>query len=187
MEEYVFGYGSLVNRRTHDYVNAHPARIDGWRRAWRHVVGRKVAFLTAVPDADSSIDGLIASVPRTAWDALDQREHSYDRALAQDVAHSLGDTARVHIYHAPPERHVPASGLHPVLLSYVDVVVQGYLNEFGTAGVQRFFETTDGWDAPVLDDRRAPIYPRHQALKPEELEVSNFWLNEVGAVRHTEL
>ena len=46
---FFFGYGSLVNRATHDYSDAHPARIEGWRRAWRHVEGRKVAFLTAVP------------------------------------------------------------------------------------------------------------------------------------------
>ena len=187
MEDYVFGYGSLVNRKTHDYAKSQPARIDGWRRTWRHVVGRDVAFLTAVPDAGSSIDGLIARVPGHAWNALDQREHSYDRALARDIAHSLDDEARVHIYHAPPERHVPATGLHPVLLSYVDVVVQGYLKEFGATGVQRFFETTDGWDAPVLDDRAAPIYPRHQQLSHDELALSDYWLSEMGATRHTRL
>ena len=44
MTPYFFGYGSLVNRATHDYVHAHPARISGWRRAWRHVEGRSVAL-----------------------------------------------------------------------------------------------------------------------------------------------
>ena len=58
--------------------------------------------------------------------------------------------------------------LHPVLLSYLDVVVQGYMREFGEAGVARFFATTDGWDAPVLDDRKHPIYPRHQVLNSSE-------------------
>ena len=132
------------------------------------MVGRDVAFLTAVPDATSEIDGLLAEVPGQDWAALDAREHSYDRDLARDVAHHLGDDAHVHIYHAPPERHTPATMLHPVLLSYLDVVVQGYLREFGEAGVARFFATTDGWDAPVLDDRKHPIYPRHQVLNSSE-------------------
>ena len=30
-----FGYGSLVNRATHDYRQAVPARLKGWRRVWR--------------------------------------------------------------------------------------------------------------------------------------------------------
>lgn len=30
---YFFGYGSLVNRRTHDYAPLQKARVTGWRRA----------------------------------------------------------------------------------------------------------------------------------------------------------
>ena len=55
-----------------------------------------------------------------------------------------------------------------MLLSYLDVVVQGYLREFGEQGVQRFFDTTDGWDAPVLNDRADPVYPRHRTLNEQE-------------------
>lgn len=46
-----------------------------------------------------------------------------------------------------------------VLLSYLDVVVQGYFREFGRKGVVHFFEMTEGWHAPVLNDRANPIYP----------------------------
>jgi hypothetical protein len=48
------------------------------------------------------------------------------------------------------------------------VVVQGYLREFGEAGVKRFFDTTDGWEAPVLNDRADPVYPRHRVLTADE-------------------
>ena len=181
MTAYVFGYGSLVNRATHTFDAAHMARISGWRRAWRHVVGRQVAFLTAVPDPASELDGLIANVPDEGWAELDAREHSYDRQLAHDVAHQLGPDTAVHIYHAPPERHIPTLHLHPVILSYLDVVVQGYFREFGEDGVLRFFETTDGWDAPILDDRHAPIYPRHQRLTPQEVELVDRNLKHIGA------
>lgn len=40
--------------------------------------------------------------------------------------------------------------------------------EFGEAGVARFFATTDGWDAPILDDRAKPQYPRAQQLSSAE-------------------
>ena len=161
---YFFGYGSLVNRATHAYNSAHPAKINGWRRVWRHVEGREVAFLTAVPDAQSEIDGLIAEVPGGDWRALDAREAWYKREPTHAVSHALAESVQTHIYHAPKTMHRPASTLHPILLSYLDVVVQGYAQVFGADGVASFFDTTDGWDAPVKDDRANPIYPRHQAL-----------------------
>ncbi|QMU58626.1 MAG: gamma-glutamylcyclotransferase [Boseongicola sp.] len=180
MTPYFFGYGSLVNRATHDYVQAHPARIAGWRRAWRHVEGRRVAFLTAVPDSESQIDGLLAEVPGGAWADLDAREHSYDRIGAPSVQHDLIGNPDIQIYHAPPERHVNASNHRPILLSYIDVVVQGYLREFGDQGVTNFFETTDGWDAPILNDRDDPIYPRHQILTRDETALSDHHMQKLG-------
>jgi hypothetical protein len=66
-------------------------------------------------------------------------------------------------------------------LSYIDVVVQGYLREFGEEGVARFFATTDGWDAPVADDRADPIYLRHQTLTRAERALVDRWLDDLGA------
>ena len=57
---------------------------------------------------------------------------------------------------------------HPILLSYLDVVIQGYLRHFGPDGVARFVATTEGWNAPVLNDRAAPLYPRAQRLTAAE-------------------
>lgn len=181
MTAHVFGYGSLVNRATHDYANAHPGRLSGWRRMWRHVEGRTVAFLTAVRDPDSEIEGLIAGVPDDAWPALDLREKSYLRETATDVAHDLGTDIEVRLYHAPEHLHRPHSEHHPILLSYLDAVVQGYAREFGEQGVRRFFETTDGWDAPILNDRAAPRYPRHQVLNDPERALVDDSLTGIGA------
>ena len=180
MDAWVFGYGSLVNRRTHGYGRAEPARIAGWRRAWRHVEARDVAFLTAVPDPASEIDGLAAFVPAAEWEALDAREFSYDRADATTVSGAALGTHPVRIYHAPPERQAMASALRPVVLSYLDVVVQGFLNEFGEAGVERFFATTDGWDAPIMDDHSRPRYGRHQPLSALETALVDRYLANLG-------
>ncbi|WP_425045129.1 gamma-glutamylcyclotransferase family protein [Primorskyibacter sp. S87] len=166
---YFFGYGSLVNGATHDFPDLQPARLKGWRRAWRHTDLRPVAFLTAIPDPDTEIDGMIAHVPNDDWSALDQREWAYDRIPATgSITHPIKHPVEIAVYAVPPNRQAEPSNRHPVLLSYLDVVVQGYLRNYGVEGARRFFETTDGWDAPVLDDRIEPRYPRHQQLRPEE-------------------
>ena len=168
-DPYFFGYGSLVNRATHDFPNATPAQLTGWRRVWRHTDLRPVAFLSVVRDADTVIDGLIAHVPNDDWAALDQREWAYDRiATTAAITHPLRHDIDIAVYAVPPAHQNAPSARHPVLLSYIDVVVQGYLREFGPDGAARFFATTDGWDVPVQNDPAAPRYPRHQSLTADE-------------------
>ncbi|MBZ8118335.1 gamma-glutamylcyclotransferase [Roseovarius sp. LXJ103] len=166
---WVFGYGSLVNRATHDYPDARPARLTGWRRAWRLTDLRPAPFLTAVRAPGHAIDGLLAPVAAEAWPALDLREAGYERVdAAAMITHGLPGAPRIAVYAVPEAAHRPPAPSHAVRLSYLDAVVQGYLAEFGEAGAQAFFETTDGWDTPILDDRAAPLYPRHCALSRHE-------------------
>ncbi|WP_371156785.1 gamma-glutamylcyclotransferase family protein [Jannaschia sp. 2305UL9-9] len=169
MDEF-FGYGSLVNLGTHTYAGARRITVRGWARTWRHAAGRSHAFLTATPDAGGVIDGIAARVPNGDWSALDLREEAYIRTrLAEGPA----------IYHIPEGHHAPASVANPILLSYLDVVVKGYLTEFGEDGVARFFATTSGWDAPILDDRAAPLYPRAQQLTLAETALVDDWRGRV--------
>lgn len=165
--QFVFGYGSLVNRRSHGAPRAHPARLDGWRREWCQTNIRPVPFLSARPAPGQRITGLIAEVDGGDWATLDAREYAYDRHEADTHGHGLDPAPRVQVY-AVAAKHRAADGRGPILMSYLDVVVQGYLHEFGKDGVAEFFATTDGWDRPVLNDRPAPRYSRHQRLSPEE-------------------
>ena len=66
-DPYFFGYGSLVNTATHDFPDPQPARLRGWRRAWRHTDLRPIAFLTAIPDEACEIDGLIEREAYKPW------------------------------------------------------------------------------------------------------------------------
>lgn len=177
-----FGYGSLVNRATHDYADTHRARLKGWRRVWRHTDLRPVAYLTVVPDAHCEIDGLIAHVPGGDWGALDIRERAYDRErVCEHVTHGRTDPVQVSVYTVPHGKHGTPTREHPVLLSYIDVVVQGYLREFGEAGAQAFFDSTSGWSAPIVNDRAAPRYPRHQALTCDERDFVDRALRRLSA------
>lgn len=182
-DAYFFGYGSLVNRLTHGYAPVHRARLRGWRRGWRATAERKVAYLTAVADPGAEIDGLIAPVAPDAWMALDQRECAYRRVDATDHVVQQAGATGIAVYAIAPERMVLPTADHPVLLSYLDVVVQGYLAEYGPPGVAHFFATTDGWEAPFLDDRTDPRYPRAQRISEDDRAMVDLWLDRVGARR----
>lgn len=172
LDPFFFGYGSLVNRATHAYTTAHRARVKGWRRAWRYTSFREGPFLTAVPCPLSEIEGLVAQVPGGDWRALDAREVGYRRLPVKPGLIPENDApTEAQIYTVPAEDAVDPSEKQPILLSYIDVVFQGYLREFGTEGLARFIATTDGWDAPILDDRAAPRYPRHQRLDDDERQL----------------
>ena len=181
MTPYFFGYGSLVNRNTHAYPDARPARLDGWRRKWVRTQGRDIVYLSVVRDPGTRIDGLIAAVPGADWAALDAREYGYARhASGGAVVHDLVPAPDVAHYAIPPENCI-TGGDHVILLSYLDVVVQGFLREYGTEGAARFFDTTDGWDTPILNDRAAPLYPRHQTLTEAETKVVDQHLTRLSA------
>jgi len=188
---YVFGYGSLVNHRTHRYADTRAASLKGWRRVWRPTRLSEAAFLSARPAQGppqgpaqgpaqgSSIRGVIAAVPVEDWAALDERETGYDRHditthLDRDMPGGIG----VEVYAVADRHHAPERPGH-VLLSYLDVVVQGFLQHYGDAGAEHFFATTDDWPAVVVDDRHEPRYPRHQSLTEAERAAVDRHLSEL--------
>lgn len=181
---YFFGYGSLVNVATHDYRDTSPARLHGWQRAWVQTEHRGMAFLSAVPDAKSAIDGLIAAVPGADWQALDAREFAYERLQAiDDISHDHPAARDIQVYAVPESPHNHIKPTYPVWLSYLDVVVQGYLQIFGEEGVAAFFASTHGWERPFVDDRKAPRYPRAQILTPQEQALVDHHLDQTKAFR----
>ncbi|GAB4382276.1 gamma-glutamylcyclotransferase family protein [Albidovulum sp.] len=177
-----FGYGSLVNRATHDHRPGEAVTLRGWRRVWRHTRLRDWPYLSVEPAA-AEIDGLIAAVPGGDWSRLDAREAAYRRhpLRADQIAAAPAWAGQVELY-AVDEAHGLAGGRQPILLSYLDTVVQGFLREFGEAGVARFFATTRGWTW-LLDDRAAPLYPRHQPLGRAERRLVDDHLDQRGLAR----
>ena len=161
-----FGYGSLVNLATHDYRNPRKTTVRGWRRQWVRSLKRDASFLSVVQDPHSSIQGMIADVSDIGWNALDARESAYKRHALQSPDHT-----GVQIYIANPDHIDPTAQDKPILLSYIDCVIQGFLTHFGTRGVAAFFDSTTGWERSVKDDRKAPIYPRAQVLSTAQTEL----------------
>ncbi|MEM9248790.1 MAG: gamma-glutamylcyclotransferase family protein [Pseudomonadota bacterium] len=177
-----FGYGSLVNHATHGYDNVRPARLRGWRRRWVSTALRPLAYLSVEP-APVDIAGLVAEVPGGDWAALDAREAAYDKHPVTVELHACGSDAAARVYVVSPEHTAPPDIAHPVLLSYIDTVVQGFLEVFGEAGAADFFATTVGWHCPITDDRAAPRYPRATALSPAERAFVDRHLEHVTSLR----
>lgn len=176
-----FGYGSLVNAGTHRHNPLLRARAHGWRRAWVAVPWRDLCFLTAVRDASGYIDGAIAPVPDSDWAALDLRERGYDRHMdSANITHDSAAT-QIAIYAIPPQDCRPAGAQNPILLSYLDTVIAGFADLYGEDHARDFFVTTSGWEAPVLDDRADPRYPRTTPLSDDIRAIVDDGLRRCGS------
>lgn len=175
-----FGYGSLVNRKTHAYRNTQPAIVTGWRRHWVPSNRRDVAFLSVEPAADSQIMGLLADVQPLGWPALDLRETGYRRAKLTAAEIDQRGAESIQMYSADPDFIAPRGPEKHALLSYIDCVIQGFMAEFGEAGVANFFATTTGWEVKIRDDRSAPIYPRAVQASPEETRLVDRYLAQLA-------
>ena len=169
-----FGYGSLVNRETRPPEEpAACARLSGWHRVWGHRSAASPArapscSLSIEPDVGggggaSGIDGVVVALPVEALPVLDARERGYERltlpASRFDLPEGLG-TDEIHVYRSLPENRLPATPAQPILQSYVDCVLAGYLRVYGEGGLDAFMLSTRGWDGAIENDRAAPRYPR---------------------------
>ena len=168
-----FGYGSLVNRETRPADEAAaPARLNGWHRVWGHRSGANTdrppsCSLSVEPSAGTGrargIDGVVVTLPIEALPVLDAREWGYERLTLSardfDLPEGLG-TDVVHVYRSLPEHRLPATPSQPILQSYVDCVLAGFLRLYGEGGLDDFLHTTHGWEGTIEDDRAAPRYPR---------------------------
>ncbi len=179
-----FGYGSLVNRATlrTEIVTAYPARLTGYRRVWcgrpAHAPkfgGIGPAVLTAERCEGAAIDGMLVVDRLENLPAVDERENLYRRNSI-----SLGDLAftgtapeldcPLFVYERDyePEEGVAAS---PILRSYLDAVMQGFLTVFGPEGLARFVAETHNFALPIHEDRDNPVYPRSVTLGEGEADL----------------
>ena len=166
----IFAYGSLLNKSTWSFeASLELVILKGWVRQWRQIVPLKkgnICALTISPDPNTSIEGILLKVDKETENLLNGREIGYsktilspDELVNQCANDQLINDAAV-TYTANTSTNKWASEEAPILLSYVDVVAKGYYEIYGWQGVVEFFNTTQGWNLPILNDRKDPIYPR---------------------------
>jgi len=185
-----FGYGSLVNDATrHDQSVAVRGTLRGYVREWR-IAGQtprgRVCGLTASPKAGTDIKGVMVIDSADRLGELDQREWRYDRHGLHDEAFEAHNDDHGHpvtdpfVYRCKDEHYRWGDDDHPIIQTYVDCVLKGYLDHFGEAGVHHFIDTTDGWQTPIWADRQTPFYARAMSIDPEELRYFDEVLTAIG-------
>ncbi|MBX2883989.1 MAG: gamma-glutamylcyclotransferase [Granulosicoccus sp.] len=180
-----FGYGSLVNRDTRpEGESAVNASLYGWQRSWSHRVNERPPLpygctsLTVEPvphsrDINSAkIEGVLVRIAKSDLAELDKRERGYQR-LHLSADHfdlpSGHDCDEVVIYRSLPENRQAAGDQYPILQSYIDCVMAGYVSRFGESGLRRMVQTTIGWEGAILNDRLQPLYPRHVRIDQAQM------------------
>ncbi|MGU3493919.1 gamma-glutamylcyclotransferase family protein [Xanthobacteraceae bacterium A53D] len=175
--EFLLGYGSLIETASREgtagyKLDAVPVRVSphfGYRRVWNArarsgwtALGleKEVAGRSAAP-----INGVLFPVDELSLTKFDRRESGYDRvAVPNAMVESLSwlrlpETGTIWIYvPKADDRSLLPDARHPILQSYVDLVMSGALG-YGEAFARELVETTFGWSRYWLNDRTTARRP----------------------------
>ena len=185
----VFGYGSVVNcaSRTSTLggttssaaLTARLLPTFGHTRSWCFRASTGFTALGLQREhGGSPINGVLFAVDAAALAKLDAREAGYTRqqvdaqhvevvdstpgsaaAAVLTAALSRPATCVIWVYQPCVECCAPASVEHPIVQSYVDVCVSGFLDAADESFASEFIATTSGWSAFYLNDVPASRRP----------------------------
>ena len=174
---FIFGYGSLINAtsraKTGETGQVWPVRIAGYQRNWS-VMSTEfgMSSVAVIPIEEAHCNGVLIEIDESEIPSFDERERGYERSqvsLEQLTAYQGQSLPQgtIWIYHsheiAQPTQECP------IALSYVDVILSGCL-ALGESFVHDFLSLTQGWQHPLINDRKTPRYPRVQP----ELNTNDF-------------
>lgn len=207
MTDYVFGYGSLLERasrtRTNpDAIGAWPARVTGYQRGWFHQfadnIGSSCTYLGAVEAGGKTVNGVIYRV--ADFEKTKERETGYTATPLEAEKITMLDgggplemgNANVYIFVSNEDSisksREPTSGF-PMVQSYVDLCINGCLeleSIYRTAKgfTQEFIRTTTGWNADWVNDR---IYPRRPFIYVPNASAIDKALKEGNVLQYVQL
>ena len=194
--QYVLGYGSLMqdSSRVRTAPHAGPARpvmVKGYQRGWfmrSKGAGLGITYLGVVEDVVSSLNAVVYEVDVKELAATDRRERAYCRVAVAPAAVKLlsaGDSVRgqIWIYEVRPGEASAADEDHPVVQSYVDIFLDGCLEQEERFHLQAFaaqcVQTTNGWSDYWVNDR---VYPRRPfVLQPRAPQIDQLLADELPA------
>jgi len=206
--DYVFGYGSLLERasrtRTNpDAIGAWPAKVTGFQRGWFHqskdFVGSTCTFLGAVQAEGRTINGVI--YPVADLESTKKREVGYTATPIDhnqiDMMDGGGDwnaeTDDVYIFLSNQESisqtREPTREI-PMVQSYVDICINGCLElealyrKVKGLFTKEFISSTKGWNEFWVNDR---IYPRRPFIYVPNATAIDKALKEADKLRYRQL
>lgn len=169
MNDYIFGYGSLINEESRSKTGksgkALPVKVRGIQRQWSLVVPNySMTALGAIHDKESICNGVIIPISTEEMQKFDDRElpYGYSRISLEKESISMIKSnelpnGRFWVY-VSDNPGFP-SNESPIVQSYLDVIMQGCLT-FGEKFANEFILTTRNWNYLWINDRKNPRYPR---------------------------
>ncbi|MGB1239374.1 MAG: gamma-glutamylcyclotransferase family protein [Pseudomonadales bacterium] len=173
---FIFGYGSLINSisrsATGETGRAIAVKVSGFERHWSFI-SKSVAMssVVVVPADGVQCNGVIVEIEASELPSFDKREEGYSRQLvSREQISTYADEAlpQGNIWLYQTDSVIAPCEQHPIVLSYLDVILAGCL-EYGEAFCNDFVRFTRGWESVLLNDRGEPRYPRVQPDLPVEL------------------
>ena len=196
---FVFGYGSLMNPDSRAKTNPGLADQDGLPVVVRDVEriwsARTTSGFTAMgvrirKGADCT--GVLLEVNKAELEDLDRRELSYVRVevhldnvdqvpflneeefyeteQAETLFEAKENEGNIRVWVYIQKDPIPADSSHPILQSYVDVILSGCLS-ISEDFARSFIQTTKGWqpnEDSFVDDRDQPIYGLANSVQCEQ-------------------
>lgn len=173
--QYIFGYGSLVQRQSRMGTSAgaefaYPVIVRGVSRGWFDQTGGpswNPTYLGAVLEKDSVCNGVIFPVASAEFAAYGEREVGYQLTKIDPSQITMLDGSQTVPeadiwFYGNTEKRFPSSE-HPIVQSYVDVCLDGCLEIEAMYPLARqanfaeqFVKITSNWQPPWINDR---IYP----------------------------
>jgi hypothetical protein len=173
--QYIFGYGSLVQRqsRVETWSRAEfasPVIVHGVSRGWFDQTGGtswNPTYLGAQLSKDAVCNGVIFPVTSAEFAAYGEREVGYQLTKIDGSQVTMLDGSQTVPeadiwFYGNTGKKFPSSE-HPIVQSYVDVCLDGCLEIETTYPLARqanfaeqFLRTTSNWQPPWINDR---IYP----------------------------
>jgi len=165
MNHYIFGYGSIINKRSTKETGktgvSIPVTIRGFQREWNVVSPEmKISAVGAVPKNESICNGVLTEIDVSELPSFDKREKGYER-LEFFQSHLIqGDVpseSKLWIYVVKDPLFPTLE--YPIAQSYLDVILMGCFDFSETFAIQ-FIQLTSGWEYPWINDRKCPRYAR---------------------------
>jgi cation transport regulator ChaC len=173
--QYIFGYGSLLQRqsRVGTWAGAEfasPVIVQGVTRGWFDQTGGaswNPTYLGALLDKNAVCNGVIFPVTSVELAAYGEREVGYQLTKVDPSQITMLDGSQAVPegdiwFYGNTEKRFPSSE-HPIVQSYVDVCLDGCLEIEAMYPLARqanfaeqFVKTTSNWQPPWINDR---IYP----------------------------
>lgn len=170
MNQYIFGYGSLMNsasrKLTGQTSEAIPATVDGLRRYWGKVGDNNTLSPLVVSQGQGKVNGVILQINDQELHEFDRRENGYQRiplehtCITSQLTLSTNDIVWIYT----KDHSEPPCTLSPIMQTYVDTVLSGCL-EISEDFAKQFIKQTIGWNFPIENDRLDPKYKNYAGVE----------------------